>query len=66
MEDFGLQDSWLAAEQLLTPGWGTFPFFEDVQESEFRIDWIQLSQEVGCSTRRSTPSARAASSRAAT
>lgn len=42
--DFGLQDSWLAAEQQLSPGWSTFPFFKDVEESDFRIDWILLSQ----------------------
>ena len=46
VEEFGLQDSWTAAEQRLSPAWSTFPHFEDVEESEFRIDWILLSQDV--------------------
>lgn len=43
VEDFGLQDSWRVAERRLSPSWGTFPFFGEVQESPFRIDWILLS-----------------------
>ena len=46
VDDFGLQDSWLAAEQQLSPAWSTFPFFQDVEESPFRIDWILLSQDM--------------------
>lgn len=46
VEDFGLQDSWLAAEDRLSPGWGTFPHFHEVEESDVRIDWILLSQGV--------------------
>ena len=46
VDEFGLQDSWLAAEQQLSPAWSTFPPSEDAQESEFRIDWILLSQGV--------------------
>lgn len=46
VDSFGLQDSWLSAEEQLSPGWGTFPYFEDVRESEFRIDWILLSSGV--------------------
>ena len=46
VEDFGLQDSWLAAEDRLSPGWGTFPHFHEVEESNVRIDWILLSQGV--------------------
>src|SRR5699024_7005344 len=34
VEEFGLQDSWTAAEQRLSPAWSTFPHFEDVEESE--------------------------------
>lgn len=46
VEEFGLQDSWFAAAEQLSPGWGTFPAFEDVRVSDFRIDWILLSQDV--------------------
>ncbi|MGP9537324.1 endonuclease/exonuclease/phosphatase family protein [Brachybacterium sp. AOP43-C2-M15] len=46
VEEFGLQDTWLAAERRTSPGWGTFPHFQDVEESEFRIDWILASQDV--------------------
>ncbi|MGO3210247.1 endonuclease/exonuclease/phosphatase family protein [Brachybacterium sp.] len=46
VDEFGLQDSWLAAEQQLSPAWSTFPHFGEVEESEFRIDWILLSQGV--------------------
>lgn len=46
VEDYGLQDSWLAAEKQHSPGWGTFPFFDEVEESDVRIDWILLSQDV--------------------
>lgn len=52
VEEYGLQDSWLAAEERLSPGWGTFPFFRDVEESDFRIDWILLSQDVHVATAR--------------
>lgn len=44
VEDFGLQDSWRAATRRLSPAWGTFPFFGEVEESTHRIDWILLSQ----------------------
>lgn len=43
VEEFGLQDSWLAAEEQLSPAWTTFPFFSEVEESDFRIDWILAS-----------------------
>lgn len=46
VERFGLQDSWLAAEERLSPGWSTFPFFEEPTESPFRIDWILASSGV--------------------
>ena len=46
VDEFGLQDSWLAAERQLSPAWSTFPHFGEVEESEFRIDWILLSQGV--------------------
>lgn len=46
VEEFGLQDTWRAAERRTSPGWGTFPHFEDVEESDFRIDWILASPDV--------------------
>ncbi|HLS34250.1 MAG TPA: hypothetical protein VK039_11725, partial [Brevibacterium sp.] len=46
VEELGLQDSWLAAEEQLSPAWTTFPFFSEPEVSEFRIDWILASREV--------------------
>ncbi|PWH07262.1 hypothetical protein DEO23_00980 [Brachybacterium endophyticum] len=46
VERGGLQDSWHAAEQRLSPHLSTFPCFGEVEESDFRIDWILLSQGV--------------------
>lgn len=46
VERGGLQDSWVAAEQRLSPQLSTFPLFGEVEESDFRIDWILLSQGV--------------------
>ena len=46
VEELGLQASWLAAEEQLSPAWTTFPFFSEPEVSEFRIDWILASREV--------------------
>ena len=46
VEEFGLQDSWLATEEQLSPAWTTFPFFSEPEESDFRIDWILASAGV--------------------
>lgn len=46
VERGGLQDSWVAAQQRLSPQLSTFPFFGEVEESDFRIDWILLSEGV--------------------
>lgn len=43
VEEFGLQDTWREAAERTTPGWGTFPHFKEVEESDFRIDWILTS-----------------------
>jgi endonuclease/exonuclease/phosphatase family metal-dependent hydrolase len=45
VDDFGLQDSWRTAQQRLSPAWSTFPHFGEAEESDFRIDWILLSQD---------------------
>jgi endonuclease/exonuclease/phosphatase family metal-dependent hydrolase len=46
VDQAGLQDSWVAAEERLSPQVSTFPFFGEIEESDFRIDWILLSQGV--------------------
>ena len=46
VEEFGLQDTWREAAARTTPGWGTFPHFGEVEESDFRIDWILASPGV--------------------
>lgn len=35
-----LADSWTAAEERLTPAWGTFPDYGEAVEGEERIDWV--------------------------
>jgi endonuclease/exonuclease/phosphatase family metal-dependent hydrolase len=40
VEDGPLVDTWDAAEEQLTPAWGTFPGYEDPVEGGDRIDWV--------------------------
>nr|KHD96328.1 hypothetical protein GY22_16235 [Kocuria polaris] len=35
-----LADTWTAAEERLTPAWGTFPDYGEAVEGEERIDWV--------------------------
>ncbi|WP_158889795.1 endonuclease/exonuclease/phosphatase family protein [Amycolatopsis anabasis] len=42
----GLADTWLAAEQRVTPQWGTFPGYKDPVLGGDRIDWILANSRV--------------------
>ncbi|MFE7606468.1 endonuclease/exonuclease/phosphatase family protein [Brachybacterium paraconglomeratum] len=46
VEEFGPQYMWRETAERTTPGWGTFPHFGEVEESDFRIDWILASPGV--------------------
>lgn len=39
-------DTWDAAEDRLTPAWGTFPGYDDAEEGGDRIDWVLATDDV--------------------
>ncbi|MEX5257718.1 endonuclease/exonuclease/phosphatase family protein [Kocuria arenosa] len=41
-----LADTWTAAEERLTPAWGTFPDYGEAVEGEERIDWVLAGPDV--------------------
>lgn len=41
-----LVDAWTAAEQRLTPEWGTFPNYREPRTGRARIDWILTTPDV--------------------
>jgi endonuclease/exonuclease/phosphatase family metal-dependent hydrolase len=41
-----LEDTWTAAEERLTPEWGTFPDYGEAVCGEERIDWVLAGPEV--------------------
>ena len=40
------RDSWTAAQQRLTPEYGTFPNYKDPVIGESRIDWIAVTPDI--------------------